>query len=263
MTHLSAFLLSIALLLAPVVSSQAAPSAATSLRAGTLDGPKRTAAMAAFEQHVLKTYAACGLTPTGLPVLVFREALIGYYAMQERGLVGAQKQTITIIDFNRPSTKKRLWVVDLAQQKLLFNTLVAHGKGTGEDYATAFSNVSGSEQSSIGFYLTGATYMGKHGLSLKLHGKDPKYNSNAASRAVVIHGAEYVCQEFINKHGRLGRSQGCPALPPDQTSAIVKTIKGGTVVYAHAPRGVAYASAWLQLDLALAAFARTTGIVMG
>jgi hypothetical protein len=215
---------------------------------------------AAFEQHMLLTYAQSGLTATGMSVAVFREALIGYYNLQQRGMASAAKPLLTVIDFSRSSRLKRLWVVDLKKQKVLFHTLVAHGKNTGAEFANAFSNKNGSEQSSVGFYLTGNTYMGKHGLSLKLQGLEPRYNSNAASRAVVVHGAEYVCEEFVRQHGRLGRSQGCPALPTDQASNIIRAIKGGSVIYAHAPATVNYSSSFLQMDPALSAFARTQGL---
>ncbi|TGE24474.1 murein L,D-transpeptidase catalytic domain family protein [Hymenobacter aquaticus] len=215
---------------------------------------------AAFEQHALLTYTQSGLTTSGLSFPVFREALVGYYNLQQRGLASAGKSLLTVIDFSRSSRLKRLWVLDVKKQKVLFHTLVAHGKNTGEEFATAFSNVNGSEQSSIGFYLTGNTYTGKHGLSLKLQGLETRYNSNAASRAVVVHGAEYVCEEFVRQHGRLGRSQGCPALPTDQASAIIRAIKGGSVIYAHAPARINYTSSFLQLDPALTAFARTQGL---
>lgn len=215
---------------------------------------------AAFEQHMLLTYTQSGLAQSGLSVDVFREALTGYYNLQQRGVVSAAKPLLTVIDFSRSSRLKRLWVVDLRRQRVLFHTLVAHGKNTGEEFAQAFSNKNGSEQSSVGFYLTGNTYNGKHGLSLKLRGLEPRYNSNAATRAVVVHGAEYVCEEFVRQHGRLGRSQGCPALPTDQASSIIRTIKDGSVIYAHAPAAVNYNSSFLQLDPALTAFARTQGL---
>ncbi|GAA3941702.1 murein L,D-transpeptidase catalytic domain family protein [Hymenobacter algoricola] len=208
----------------------------------------------------MQTYVQIGLTATGMPMDVYREALVGFYNLQQRGLVSAQRQVLTIIDFSRSSRLKRLWVVDVKQRRVLFHTLVAHGKNTGEEFASAFSNQNGSEMSSLGFYVTGNTYSGKHGLSLKLNGLDPGYNTNAGTRAVVVHGAEYVCEEFVRQHGRLGRSQGCPALPMQQSSAIIQAIKGHTVVYAHAPRGVRYQSELQQLDPALVAFAQSAGL---
>ena len=125
---------------------------------------------------------------------------------------------LTLIDFSRPSQHKRLWVINVEKGKVLFHTLVAHGKASGADVPMAFSNKDGSEMSSLGFYRTApTTYTGKHGLSLKLVGLDPGFNTNAESRAVVVHGADYVCEDFVKAHGRLGRSQGCPALPVAET----------------------------------------------
>ncbi|UOG77063.1 murein L,D-transpeptidase catalytic domain family protein [Hymenobacter tibetensis] len=216
--------------------------------------------MAAFEQHVLTSYTKAKLVNYGLPANVYREALMGYYRLSQSGQASASRQTLTVVDFERPSREKRLWVIDLKNQTVLFHTLVAHGKNTGADLARTFSNREGSEMSSLGFYTTGATYQGKHGLSLKLNGRDPGYNTNAYNRAVVVHGADYVSEQFVRQHGRLGRSQGCPALPVNQSAAIIQAIKGGTVLYVHGPNEVSYRSEWLQLDPALLAFAQQQGL---
>jgi len=216
--------------------------------------------MAAFEQHVLSSYVKAKLINYGVPASVYREALMGYYTLSQRGQIGRNQQTLTIIDFERPSSQKRLWVIDLKKQTVLFNTLVAHGKNSGGNIAQTFSNREGSEMSSLGFYVTGQTYQGKHGLSLKLNGQDPGYNTNAASRAVVVHGADYVSEEFVRQHGRLGRSQGCPALPVNQSPAIIRAIQGGSVIFAHGPNDVPYRSAWLELNPALMAFAQQQGL---
>ncbi|AYA36422.1 hypothetical protein D3Y59_04740 [Hymenobacter oligotrophus] len=221
-------------------------------------GTTQAAYMAAFEQHLVRTYAGAKLAQTGLNVQVLRKAMLGYYNLKNRGL--AKRGVLTVIDFSRSSRQNRLWVIDLQRTRLLYHTLVAHGKNTGADVARTFSNRPGSEMSSLGFYLTGETYYGKHGLSLKLRGLDPKYNSNALSRAVVVHGADYVRPEFIRQHGRLGRSQGCPALPPQLSGDIIKTIKNGSVMYVQGPATVPYASNWLNMAEALPAFARTQGI---
>jgi len=257
-TAFAGFLLVLLAFFVPKPASAAAPGNGGAVV--RLSEARRATYTAAFEQHVLQTYVQTGLTAAGLPLDVYREALIGFYNLQQRGLVAPQRQVLTIIDFNRSSRQKRLWVVDVQQRRVLFHTLVAHGKNTGEEFASAFSNQNNSEMSSLGFYVTGNTYEGKHGLSLKLNGLDAGYNTNAASRSVVVHGAAYVCEEFVRQHGRLGRSQGCPALPADQSSAIIRAIKNGTVVYAHAPRGVRYESELQQLDPALVAFAQSRGL---
>ena len=210
----------------------------------------------AFERRTAELYAKLGLGPAGLPLTVFREGLVGYYNLRPAGGQNTSPPVLTLIDFNQPSQQKRLWVINVEEAKVLFHTLVAHGKASGADVPMAFSNKDGSEMSSLGFYRTApTTYTGKHGLSLKIKGLDPGFNSNAESRAVVVHGADYVCEDFVRAHGRLGRSQGCPALPVAVTTAIVKAIKGGSVLYLHGPAGAGYRSQWLNLETAVAAFA--------
>ncbi|WP_303311466.1 murein L,D-transpeptidase catalytic domain family protein [Hymenobacter sp. BT730] len=230
---------------------------------GTLSDARRMLYLAAFEQDMVRSYAAAGLTVTGLQPAVYRKALLGYYNLNQRNPSAALRPILTIIDFSRPSTEKRLWVIDLSRNRLLHHTLVAHGKNTGENMARSFSNRPGSEMSSVGFFITGQTYTGKHGLSLKLRGMDAAYNSNVMERAVVVHGADYVSEQFVRQHGRLGRSQGCPALPAGQSSAIIQNIKRGTVVYAHAPEQVSYSSNWLTIDSALSFYAQQKGLASG
>lgn len=163
----------------------------------------------------------------------FSEALKGYYRLKEKGLV--KKEILTLVDFSLSSNTKRLWVIDLATNTILFQSLVAHGRNTGEEFATNFSNKTSSFQSSLGFYITGEVYKGKHGLSLKLDGLEKGINCNARSRAVVIHGADYVSESFIRQHKRLGRSQGCPALPNDLTLPIINTIKEQSILFIYHP----------------------------
>lgn len=163
----------------------------------------------------------------------FSEALKGYYKLKEKGLV--KKEILTLVDFSLSSNTKRLWVIDLATNTVLFQSLVAHGRNTGEEFATNFSNRTSSFQSSLGFYVTGEVYNGKHGLSLKLDGVEKGTNCNARSRAVVIHGADYVSESFIKQHKRLGRSQGCPALPNELTQPIINTIKEQSVLFIYHP----------------------------
>lgn len=244
----------------------ALPSPASSLETATkpprsvTNEVRKTQYMAAFEQHVLTSYAQARLSSYAVPVDVYREALLGYYSLRQSGQANPSRPVLTIIDYARPSTQKRMWVIDMKNKRVLYHTLVAHGRNTGANIAETFSNREGSEMSSLGFYVTGQTYEGKHGLSLKLNGKDAGYNTNAASRAVVVHGADYVSEDFVQQHGRLGRSQGCPALPVAQSSAVIKVIQKGTVVYAHGPSKVRYRSSWLQLDPALTAFAQLQGL---
>ena len=217
---------------------------------------RRAYLQTAFEQRVAQLYARLGLGAEGLPLAVFREGLVGYYNVRAAVHQAAAKPLLTLIDFSRPSQQKRLWVINIEKVKVLYHTLVAHGKASGADVPVAFSNKDGSEMSSLGFYRTApTTYVGKHGLSLKIKGLDPGFNTNAESRAVVVHGADYVCEGFVRAHGRLGRSQGCPALPVAETAAIVKAIQGGSVLYLHGPSESGYRSRWLNLDRAAMAFA--------
>ncbi|MES3018242.1 MAG: murein L,D-transpeptidase catalytic domain family protein [Bacteroidota bacterium] len=206
-----------------------------------------------FDQHVDSSYEKANLAASGLDAAVFRKALVGYYNLKKTNLVSPERQIITIIDFTRKSSQKRLWIVDLASNKLLFNTLVAHGQGSGGDMATSFSNLENSHQSSLGFYITSETYFGKHGFSMKLEGMDKGFNTNARDRAVVVHGADYVSQSFINKTGRLGRSHGCPALPVELTKTIINTIKGQTCLFINGP-ATNYTSNYLDQEVAVSNF---------
>jgi hypothetical protein len=162
---------------------------------------------------------------------VFNTALRGYFKTENI----RKKNIITIIDFSKPSTDKRCFIINIDKKKLLYNCLVAHGKNSGDNYATDFSNESESLKSSLGFYLTAETYTGKHGYSLRLEGLEKHINDNARSREIVIHGADYVSQEFIDKYGRLGRSWGCPALPPEISKEVIDTISNGSCIFIYGP----------------------------
>lgn len=206
-----------------------------------------------FDQYVESSYNEAKLAESGMDEAVFRKALVGYFNLKKANLVSPERQILTIIDFNRKSSQKRLWIVNLATNKLLFNTLVAHGQGSGGDMATNFSNTENSHQSSLGFYITSDTYFGKHGFSMKLEGMDKGFNTNARDRAVVVHGADYVSQDFVNRTGRLGRSHGCPALPVDQTKSIINTIKGQTLLFINGP-AANYTSNYLDQEVAVSNF---------
>lgn len=165
---------------------------------------------------------------------VFELAMTGYLNLKESEQL-AKAKYLSIVDFSLASTEKRFWLVNLGNSKIIYHSLVAHGRNTGQNMAKYFSNKLSSYQSSIGFYITGGTYHGKHGLSLYLHGKDKGYNDQAKKRAIVIHGADYVSEQFIKMHGRLGRSLGCPALPMSNYKEIISTIAGGTCLFVYYP----------------------------
>lgn len=159
----------------------------------------------------------------------FRQAVAGYHR-----IAGRKRDVLTLIDFSRPSTEERLFVFDMKRGKLLFSSVVSHGKNSGGNYATSFSNEYGSYKSSLGFYLTGTTYQGKNGYSLVLNGLERGINDRARQRAIVMHGAAYADPSVASRTGRLGRSLGCPAVPKELTRPIIDAIKGGSVMYIYA-----------------------------
>lgn len=170
----------------------------------------------------------------------FTEALKGFYLLKEKGVI--QKDILTLIDFSMSSNAKRLWVIDLKTNTILYNTLVAHGRNTGEEFATFFSNASESNKSSLGFYSTGETYNGKHGMSMRLDGLEKGVNDHARERGVVMHAAGYVSDSFIMNNKRLGRSQGCPAIPEALSKGVINTIKNKSCLFIYHPSRISKVS---------------------
>ncbi len=184
---------------------------------------------------VLKSvYDSLHLNLKGLSRQAFDFAKQGLQKLMDEGKL-LNNSIISIIDFSQPSSQKRLFVLDLKNYKVLFNTLVAHGRNTGREVATSFSNQNESYKSSPGFYMTKETYEGKNGYSLKLEGLERGINDNAFERGIVIHGASYVCNEYVNSQGYIGRSQGCPAVPVEISRPIINTIKNGTCLFVYHP----------------------------
>ena len=159
----------------------------------------------------------------------FEQAIAGYNKIEEKS-----KEILTLVDFSKPSTEERFYVFDMRHKKLLFSSLVSHGKNSGGNYATSFSNENGSLKSSLGFFLTENTYQGKNGYSLVLNGLEKGINDRAKERAIVIHGAAYSNPSVIASSGRLGRSFCCPALPQAVSKPIINTIKGGSLLFIYA-----------------------------
>ena len=184
-----------------------------------------------FENRVRELHRQSGLVGK-LEERIFDLAIRGYYNLKGRALLPADG-TLTIIDYTKPSTEERLYVIDLGMPRLAFQSLVSHGRNTGNNYAKRFSNKPGSLTSSIGFFVTGRTYIGQHGYALKLKGVELKFNDNAGKRYIVIHGANYVSQAFIKKYGRLGRSWGCPVLPVPFARPIIEAIKDGSCLFIY------------------------------
>lgn len=182
----------------------------------------------------MNLYDSLRLGSIGLAHQAFDYAMKGFNVMKSAGEVG-NENIISIIDFSKPSSQKRLFVIDLANCKVLFNTYVAHGMQSGKEFANRFSNKPESNKSSLGFYETQATYNGGNGYSLKLQGVEKGINDNANKRSIVIHGADYVDESFIRSHGFIGRSWGCPALPQRLHKAIIDKIKNGTCLFIFSP----------------------------
>jgi len=192
------------------------------------------AANITLEAKVKNLYSSLNVKSFQMPTMeAFSNALKGYYQLKEQGKI--QKDLLTIIDFSLSSSQKRLWVIDMATNSVILQSVVAHGRNSGFEFATSFSNVSESNKSSLGFYATGETYNGKHGLSLKLDGLEAGINDNARNRAVVMHGADYADESVIRQQGRLGRSLGCPAVPYAIHKELIHLIKEKSCLYIHHP----------------------------
>lgn len=188
--------------------------------------PSQAAPMQSLHEQLLKK--APGMDP-----LVLGHALDAVHCAQQEGNSPAER--LAVIDFSRPSSEKRLWIFDLKQSRLLLNDLVAHGQKSGDNFATAFSNTEGSHQSSIGLFRSAESYDGKHGYSLRMDGLEPGFNDRARQRAIVIHGADYVDPSWIPRQGRIGRSQGCPAVRPEISDTVVDALKDGQFVFTWYP----------------------------
>ncbi len=147
----------------------------------------------------------------------------------------SQPPTLTVIDYSRPSIEARLWVFDVASGELLFKELVAHGRNTGDNMATSFSDAMNSHQSSLGLFVARDTYVGSNGYSLRLDGLEPGFNARARERAIVMHGAAYVDPSLAAKQGRIGRSWGCPALREAVARHVIDTLRGGGVIFSYYP----------------------------
>src|SRR5690606_1728785 len=187
-----------------------------------------------LENQAMTAYQAIGLEQLGLPFDVFEKAYIGFLNLKDSQKISEESSVLSIADFSQSSKKKRLWIVDLKEKTLLLNTWVSHGRGSGGDVPTKFSNINNSHQSSLGFYVTGEVYSGKHGRSLRLDGMDSGFNSNARQRAIVLHGASYVSPQAIKSLNRLGLSHACPAVPLELTNEIIDLVKNKTALYIHA-----------------------------
>ncbi|MER3464490.1 MAG: hypothetical protein C4329_08865 [Chitinophagaceae bacterium] len=178
-------------------------------------------------------YQKLNLSALGLAKEALDYAVQSYQKLVQKGQA-LNNQYLTVVDFSQPSTSKRLYLIDMLNGTLVWNTYVAHGKNSGSTMAENFSNRMNSNESSLGFYVTKSTYSGKHGLTLHIAGLDEGFNDNAEARAVVVHGSSYVNEQRASG-GIVGRSLGCPAVPQAEVGKIINYIKGGTVMFLYAP----------------------------
>ncbi|MEI9909128.1 MAG: murein L,D-transpeptidase catalytic domain family protein [Bacteroidota bacterium] len=183
---------------------------------------------------IRSVYDSLHLDISGLSRQAFEYAQKGWEKLIEQGKI-INESVMAIVDFSQPSSHRRLYILDMKNYKVLFNTLVAHGKNSGKEWASSFSNKPSSYKSSPGFYITGDTYMGSNGFSLRLNGIEKGINDKAFDRAIVMHGADYVSDSYIEAQGYIGRSQGCPAVPAEEVYPIINTIKNGTCLFVYVP----------------------------
>jgi len=179
-------------------------------------------------------YDTLQLAAIGLSEKAFDYAYKGYQRLVKKQRL-ANPGILAICDFSQPSNKKRLYVLDLANNRVLLTSYVAHGRGSGAEYAMRFSNRSRSHQSSLGFYTTSSIYYGEHGLSLRLQGLEPGFNNLAMKRNIVVHGATYISDDYLNTNKYMGRSYGCPAVPEDECAEIIELIKNGSCFFIYHP----------------------------
>jgi L,D-transpeptidase catalytic domain len=214
-------------------ASSAAPTAADIAGIAPVPAVSSAAALSLSMPSMPSAVPAALRDVAGLSPRALAAALDAVACARGRGVAG-RGGLLTLIDYSLPSTAPRLWVLDLARGKVLFHELVAHGAGSGDNYATRFSNAPESRQTSLGLFLTGGTYEGGNGYSLKLNGLDPGLNDRAEERKIVMHGAWYVSTDHVQHFGRLGRSWGCPALPAASARAVIDVIKDGTFLFSYA-----------------------------
>lgn len=193
-----------------------------------------TSFLSTTENTATVLYQSLELEGKGLSKEAFEYAWKGYQKLVENKQL-SNPGYLTICDFSQSSRQKRLYLIDINNEKVVMNTWVAHGRNSGLDYASKFSNIPESLQSSLGFYITKQTYTGEHGLSLKVQGLEPGFNDKAFQRAIVIHGADYIGAQRMNNSSFMGRSYGCPAVPKEESAALINTIKNGTCLFIYHP----------------------------
>lgn len=230
---LAVFLITFCLLLQfPVLISSGKSSVSGKLKNSITD--KTYEVCNSFTLEVDSLYQNMNLAAAGLSKNVFELALKGYKKLKSISEI-SRDGILSIVDFSKPSTKKRLYILDINTKEILLNTLVAHGRNSGMTYANSFSNKPESNKSSLGFYKTLNSYWGEKGYALKLKGEEPGINDKAFARNIVVHGSDYADETFIRSTGHLGRSQGCPAVPEKDSKKVIDYIKGGSCFFIYHP----------------------------
>lgn len=210
------------------------PSVTTSVVAATKTATVVSANRSSILEEKMSMYDSLDLGALGLSREAFEYGLTGYKHLLDEGKI-VKNNLLSILDFSLPSGKKRLFVIDIEAGQLVFNTYAAHGRNSGTSVATQFSNEPNSFKSSLGFYVTGGTYTGKHGESLRLNGEEEGINDNALARGIVMHSAAYVDESVAHSQGYIGRSQGCPALPGNIYKEVIEKIKDGSCLFLYSP----------------------------
>ena len=185
-------------------------------------------------KQALTLYDSMKLEKSGLNQKAFEYAWRGYHNLLKTGQL-KKSYVLTVCDFTQSSSNKRMYVIDVAHKKLLFNTYVSHGMNSGIEYATSFSNRANSFKSSLGFFVTSKTYFGRNGLSLKVKGLEKGFNDLAAKRHIVLHGSDYISPQYLKDNGEMGRSLGCAAIPNAMSPRIIKTIRNGSCLFVYHP----------------------------
>lgn len=223
----------VATMAVPAAAATAAATAAAAAPAASAADAKAAELKMVIRQAAM-IYTAMDLQDCGLDPKAFEYAWRGYHNLVKKGLVH-KRAVLSICDFSQSSRNRRMYVIDVQHRKLLYRTFVAHGQNSGDEYASEFSNEPDSYKSSLGFYITQKTYVGRNGLSLRLNGVDPGYNDMAMKRQIVLHGSSYASERYMEDYGNLGTSLGCPALPSEFSGRIIRAVKDGSCLFIYHP----------------------------
>ncbi|WP_018342050.1 murein L,D-transpeptidase catalytic domain family protein [Cytophaga aurantiaca] len=180
------------------------------------------------DENIPEAIIAAGINPS-----VYNYAIKGFNSIRDS--LHQKFRYLAVVDFSKPSTERRFYLIDLTDTSVVCTDYVCHGKYTGENFATSFSNEIESNKSSLGFFILSESYTGQHGLSIRMDGLDKGFNDNARKRAIVMHTADYADEKLCKTQGRLGRSLGCPALPAYTFASIAAEITNNALIFHYYP----------------------------